>query len=119
MLMKEPHCKGHDTGKKQTVREFIVAQGLSIYNDMNDRLMEIISLKNQIMPGPLDHPSQDLFYLASYDLDNFRSQIFENNLLGHLTLSEKILNDIKTNDEALLKFSYGWIKHKIFGIGMM
>jgi uncharacterized protein len=51
MLLKEPHCKGFQTGNHQSVKEWIENQGLMIYNEMNDLLMEIISLKNITMPG--------------------------------------------------------------------
>ena len=118
MLITEPHCKGHEKGASQTVKAYMEEQGLAIYNDMNDKLMDIISLKNQIMPGPLDPKSGNLFYLASYDLDSFRTQIFEQNLLGNLKLNNKLLDKIKTSDEALLNFGYGWIKHKLFGMGI-
>lgn len=118
MLINEPHCKGHGAGTEQTVKKFVESQELPIYNDMNDRLLEIISLKNQIMPGPLDKVSSELFYLTCYDLDRFRTQITEENLPGNLSLKEKLLNELQQDDTALLRFGYRWIKHKLFGTGI-
>lgn len=116
MLIREPHCRGHESGESQTVREWMASQGLNLYNQMNDLLMEIISLKNQIMPGPLDRNSRKQFYLACYDIDSFRKEIFENHLLKDFKPNESILEQIEKSDPALLLFGYAWIKQKLFGI---
>ena len=67
-LIREPHCKGFYRKKKQTAEEWITIQDIDIYNTMNDKLMDIISLKNRRIPGALDKISADKFYLACYDL---------------------------------------------------
>ncbi len=116
MLITEPHCQGHGRGKTQTVRDWMAAQGLLPYNRMNDPLMEIISLKNRLHPGPLDRNSRKLFYLACYDIDAFRKEIFENGLADDLNPIPAILQQIEKSDPALLLFGYAWIKLKLFGL---
>ncbi|MBU0993864.1 MAG: YkgJ family cysteine cluster protein [Proteobacteria bacterium] len=116
MLIKEPHCKGHEQRKTQTVREWLKDQGLSIYNTMNDMLMEIISLKNRMMPGQLDRHARQLFYLACYDMDTFRTDIFKNNLLSGSMPENTLLELIGNNETALLTFGHAWTKQKLFGI---
>ncbi len=114
-LLKEDHCGGFETETSQTVREWIKDQGIAEYNLMNDLLMETISLKNRLKPGPLDITAKRLFYLACYDLDNFRTHIFEKNLLKNQNPSEDLLNRIKSNDIELLRFSLTWIRQALFG----
>ena len=82
MVLKEPHCRGFNTGKTKTVQQWIDEQGIAIYNEINDKLMQIISLKNRRMPGVLDIKARHLFFTALYDLDSFRSQITNNGLLA-------------------------------------
>lgn len=115
MLLKEPHCLGFNEKRSQTVREWIADQGISIYNEMNDRLMKIISLKNRRAPGQLDMKSRHLFHMALYDLDTFRSQIFENSMLGDFNPDADTLEAIRKDDVALLKLGYKWIKRILFG----
>lgn len=115
MLLKEPHCKGFQTGKHQSVQEWIENQGLMIYNEMNDLLMEIISLKNVTMPGHLDIKSRHLFHMASYDIDSFRNKIFNKGLLNSADYDEHLLSKAKEDDTALLKISLKWLQKKIFG----
>lgn len=115
MLLKEPHCLGFNEGKTQTVREWIVSQDIAVYNEMNDLLMEIISLKNRLMPGPLDIKSRMFFYMACYDLDTFRSHIFEKGMLKDHNLDADTLDLVKKDDEALLKLGLKSIKKVFFG----
>ena len=87
MLLKEPHCLGFNCEQTQTVREWIESQGIAVYNEMNDLLMDIISLKNRLMPGgSIDDKSRRIFNMACYDLDTFRSHIFEPQKRAHSPL---------------------------------
>jgi Fe-S-cluster containining protein len=114
MVLNEPHCLGFQEKKEQTVRQWIANQGLGVYNEFNDMLMEIISLKYSKIPGPLDIKSQHIFHLALYDLDGFRSQIFSNSLLKDYNADQKLRNDAATSDEALLKLGLAWVKRQLF-----
>jgi Fe-S-cluster containining protein len=109
-LMKEAHCHGFEEGRRQTVRQWIETQGLAPYNEMNDLLMEIISLKNRFRPGALDLKSRHLFQLALYDLDNFRTHIFEKGLLAGEDIDPDLLAELETDDRRLLEFGIEWIK---------
>ena len=116
LLLKEPHCLGFEQAQTQTVEEWIETQGLSIYNQMNDMMMEIISLKNQLMPGQLDLKSSIAFHMACYDLDKFRSHIFEKGILEDGNLDNGTLESLKSDDEALLRFGLEWMKETLFSV---
>ncbi|MFC1814213.1 YkgJ family cysteine cluster protein [Thermodesulfobacteriota bacterium] len=115
LLLKEPHCLGFHQNQNQTVQDWIENQGLTIYNQLNDMLMEIISLKNTLKPGPLDFKSGRLFYLACYDLDTFRSHIFEKGILNDQKIDPGTLDLVKKDDVELLKLGLRWIKKVLFG----
>ena len=113
MLLKEPHCNGFNQHHKQTVREWIMRQGLDIYNEMNDLLMDVIAIKNQFAPGPLDLSASQLFYLACYDLDNFRLHLSKKGVLENLDLESGLLEKAKTDDLSLLKIGMAAIKQTL------
>ncbi len=117
-LIEEPHCKGFGRRNNQTVRQWLAGQDVARHNQMNDRLMEIMSLKNRIMPGRLDPGDADRFYLACYDLDTFRGRILEGDLLAGLVVPEGDLERLKVDDLALLDFGLAWIGHVLFGADM-
>jgi len=114
MIIKETHCLGFDNGKEQTVREWITEEDIEPYNRMNDMLMEIISLKNQIIPGELDIKSGYLFRTALYDIDAFRSQIFSNGIEPDSIISNDDIISAKQDDTALLRIAFSWVKQNIF-----
>jgi len=113
-LIKEPHCRGFEQERAHTVRQWIQNQKIAGYNEMNDMLMEIISLKNHTRPGPLDMKSSHFFRIALYDLDRFRPHIFEKGLLDDFHLDSDILEAVKNDDVELLKLSHRWIKQILF-----
>ena len=113
--IQEPHCKGGCHTPDLTVAQWLKGQDVELYNYWNDKLMTLISLKNRIVPGKLDGVMSDRFYLALYDLDEFREKIFNQDLLGALKISAGLLDTIKQNDEALLDFGFRWVGHMLFG----
>ncbi|MCP4671221.1 MAG: YkgJ family cysteine cluster protein [Desulfobacula sp.] len=117
-LIEEPHCKGFKKKSNQKVREWLKGQNVAKHNRENDRLMELISLKNQVLPGKLEGALFDKFYLALYDLDEFKEQIFKNDLLSELNISKGLKEHIKKDDEVLLNLGLDWVKFILFGIKM-
>jgi Fe-S-cluster containining protein len=113
-LLKEPHCMGFKKRTDQMVRQWINDQEIAAYNHINDKLMEIISIKNQSHPGPLDHKSRHLFCMALYDLDNFRSRIFENGLFDNFEVNPQKLETARTDDTALLEVGMEWVRKVLF-----
>jgi len=116
-LLKEPHCRGFEQNGSQTVAEWITGQDLAVYNRLNDRMLEIISLKNQRHPEPLDVKSQYLFRLALYDLDEFRVHVFEKGILADMTPDADQLEAARTDDVALLELGMAFVKWELFGVG--
>jgi hypothetical protein len=114
MLLKEPHCLGFNTHNSQTVQQWINDQGVGIYNHFNDQLLEIIHLKNQLRPGPLDLKSRHLFYVALYDLDRFKTQAFKTKLLNNLDVDPQKMTAAEIDDTALLEVAMGWVKQVLF-----
>jgi Fe-S-cluster containining protein len=110
MLLKETHCLGFNEPNEQTARQWLKDQKVEIYNHINDHLMDIISLKNRLLPGMLDLKYQHLFYTALYDLDNFRIRIFEDGLLENIEVDPHKLQTAGTDDTALLKVAIEYIK---------
>lgn len=110
ILLKEPHCLGFQEGGLRTVRSWVNDQGIGIYNEMNDLLMEIISLKNQLHPAPLDIKSRHIFHMACYDLDAFRNQ------LDTIDADPETLEAARHDDTALLKLGLAWLKKMLFNV---
>jgi len=114
MVLQEPHCLGFRAARRQTADQWMQGQEIETYNAINDQLMEIISLKNRLRPGPLDLKSRHLFYTALYDLDCFRAQIRENGLPGNADIDAVSIEQAMEDDVELLKVGMAWIKKVLF-----
>ncbi|OGR10184.1 MAG: Fe-S oxidoreductase [Desulfobacterales bacterium RIFOXYA12_FULL_46_15] len=115
-LIEEPHCKGFGVKTDLTVEEWLKGQDVQTHNEHNDALMDLISLKNRILPGKLEGAQADIFYLGLYDLDEFLSRVFNGNLLETVSVPKAILKKIRMDDEALLNFGIAWVTWMLFGI---
>jgi Fe-S-cluster containining protein len=113
MLLRESHCLGFEADKTRTLQQWIDDQGIAVYNENNDKLMQIISLKNRRIPGPLDIKSSRLFFTALYDLDKFKWQIQHSGLLDNLKINSGIIDTAVENDVALLDLALIWIEHAL------
>ena len=116
MLLKEPHCLGHNEPHKQTVAQWIEDQEINAYNSVNDKMMQIITFKNRGLPGPLDLKARRLVYLALYDLDNFRKQSFDNGLLDNVDLDPQKLASAETDDITLLEIGIEWVRQALLKV---
>jgi len=114
MLLRESHCLGFEEGRTQTPRQWTDEQGLAVYNENNDKLMKIISLKNRLIPGAIDYESGRRFHTALYDLDNFRSQIQDTDLLDNFCVSSRLMDAALRDDVALLDLAIQWVGRDLF-----
>ena len=114
MVLKEAHCCGFDDGQTTTVQQWIENQDIAVYNEINDKLIQIISLKNSRRPGVLDLKTRHMFFTALYDLDSFRSQITNNELLADLQIDSSLLDKALEDDVALLEVGMKWLERVLF-----
>jgi Fe-S-cluster containining protein len=116
-LVKEEHCLGHDEPRTLTVREYRKEQGVEQYDELTKEWRDIILKKRSSGPtvGNPSAKSMDLFYLASYDLDNFRvfvtSPFFHDVYDIEPSYFQKLLSD----EVELLAFAARYLKQVLFG----
>ncbi|MCU0540115.1 MAG: YkgJ family cysteine cluster protein [Desulfobacterales bacterium] len=112
-LLREPHCRGFEGPTRQRVDEWVACQGLSDYNRENDRLLELIALKNRRHPGPLSSATGDRIFTALYDADAFRAALAGGRLPGGTALCEQFPGAARGDDLALLHAGLAWARHLI------
>jgi len=119
-LVKEPHCKGHEEEKLQSVEQFREEQGIEDYDRVNrgwiDIIMKMASWKNLGGPHGKDVPPQvkQMFFLVSTDVDGFRQFVLESKFLDTYEIDPEAVELIKENDEALLMLGFDWLKNVMF-----
>ncbi|MGB5421534.1 MAG: hypothetical protein WBN03_05205, partial [Desulfobacterales bacterium] len=90
-------------------------QGLEPYNRFNDLFLEMISLKNRLIAGPLTPEPESLFYTAMYDIDSFRNLISQKSFAERWGIDSADLSMLEADDSQLLRFAHACVKKFVFG----
>ncbi len=102
-------CLGLLEQTEWTVEQWVVNQGVDVYQKMDEGFKEIpLKLKFTGFAG-LDRHIKEMFLMACYDLDKFRKFIFESSFLKVFNVSEETTNKLKTDDLELMHFGFNWL----------
>lgn len=112
VLLKEKHCHGFLEKENQTAVKYSLDQGLTRYNEMNDRMASLLQHEKIRRGMKLTTEETELFVLALYNLDSFREQLEA----GGLPNQEQYLSQQETctDDEQLLLFAMDWLSSVLF-----
>jgi len=114
-LLKEAVCQGYQEDKTQTVIEWQDQQGINDYNAMGDEFKEITLHKFFESPENLTPQKVEMFFMVCYNIDKFRSFIFDSSFFDKFEVSDDQQKEMKTDDIALLRFGYQWLRFALFG----
>lgn len=113
-LLKEEICKGLEEPKQWTLREWIADQGIDQYNTFGE-LFKPIALHDWFKEGkPLSPQQIEMFYMVCYNQDGFRRFVFNTTFLDRFDLEPDLVEQLKTDKEALLKFGFDWLRFCLF-----
>jgi Fe-S-cluster containining protein len=114
-LVKEAHCQGFEEKKHWNVDGWLADQGLSLYNELNDAWMEIITAKASL--GPAEHVVRkiQMFFMVSYNLDRFRDFTFGSRFLDMFEFDDEAVERFRSDDVSLLRMGFDWLNFSLFG----
>ena len=90
-------------------------QKIAERDQLEEGFRELVSHPWFIGGRQLDPKRIELFYMACYDLDKFRSFIFESSFLERFDLEPDLLQQLERDDEQLLQFAFRWLRFAVFG----
>lgn len=108
-------CQGLKQEEKRRIADWLIEQGVPVYDEMNDLFSHITS---PLRAQDLDITNPQIYkmvFMALYNLDKFRNFIFQSSFLNRFDIESTRIEKIKRNDLELLKFSFDWIKFGLFG----
>ncbi len=114
-LMKEEVCKGFEQGKEWSVRGWKTDQGVKKYEEFGELFKEV-TLHNYFKRGMALPPRKmEMFHLVCYNLDEFREFLYQTSFFDRFEVEKELQGKMKTDDEALLRFGFQWLKFSLFG----
>ena len=115
-IVKEPHCKGFEEPKHWTIGEWRADQGVDVRDEMNKEWLRLIMRRKSYgFQASLSEAAKRMFFMASTDLDHFRSFVFESSFLDTYIVDEETLEKIKNDDVELMFFSFKYLANTLFG----
>jgi Fe-S-cluster containining protein len=115
-LLEDEFCEGHKEPRQWTVPEWREDQDVAAREELEAGFREIVS-HPWFIGGTrkLDPKRLDMFFTACYDLDKFRTFVFESTFLERFDLEPAVVEKLREDDDELLRFAFRWLKMALFG----
>jgi len=114
-FVNEPHCKGFDEKCQWTVADWRKDQGVDLRDEVNAAWTDLVVHKKSFPPNiKLTPKAKEMFFMVSYNIDEFRRFVFDTTFLQRMPVDDKARQELKTDDVALLKFGVQWLKSILF-----
>jgi len=113
-LFEDDFCQGHGEPRRWTVQEWMDDQGVAEQEALEQGFRELVSHPWFIGGRQLDAKRIEMFHMAAYDLDTFRRFVFESTFLDRFEVEEETVEEMRTDDEALLRFAFRWLRFALF-----
>jgi hypothetical protein len=98
-----------------TVREWRADQGVDVRDEINAEWTDLLVRKRSFPSNiKLTDQSKQLFFMVSYNIDQFRRFVFESSFLERYDVDAETIEKIRQDEVALLKFGLTWLKDILF-----
>ncbi len=117
-FVQEDHCRGFEEDREWTVDEWRRDQGVDIYDAVNAEWTDLIVRKRSIPSNiRLTQKTKNMFFTASYNIDQFRRFVFESSFLDLYDVDKKTVERIQADELELLEFGFQWLRWLLFKEG--
>jgi hypothetical protein len=116
---RPPHfCLGRQESRLWTVSQWARDQEARAYHEMTAAWADVKFLfRNDPWgaEGP-NGPRAKMAFMAAYNIDRFRDFVFHSTFAKRYRIPSAVLRKMKTDDRALLKLGFEWIRFFLWGI---
>jgi len=113
-LFEDDFCEGHGEQAGWTVKEWRRDQGVDAHEEMEAGFRDLVSHPWFIGGRKLDPRRMEMFFMACYDLDKFRSFVFKSTFFERFELEPQLVDQLRTDDMALMRFAFRWLRYALF-----
>ena len=114
-LFEDDFCHGRRTARSWTVESWRHDQGLEEGEDLEKGFRDLVGHPWFIGGRQLDPRRIELFHMAAYDLDTFREFVFSSSFLQRFAVDDRLVEELRRDDRALLTFALRWLRFAMFG----
>lgn len=114
-LLEDDFCHGREEQRRWTVDSWQRDQGVREAEALEQGFRELVAHPWFIGGRRLDPKRMHMFFTAAYDLDTFREFVFSSSFLQRFALDHDLVEALRTDDHALLRFAFRWLRFALFG----
>jgi len=114
-LLREDVCQGYQEPREWTVRQWLDDQRMDEYDQWGEQYKELTLHEYFQKGGRLSPEKMRMFFTACYDPDKFREFVLESTLLERFEVDEDFVEEMRYDDEGLLRFAFLWLRFSLFG----
>jgi Fe-S-cluster containining protein len=113
-VVEESHCRGFGENKSWTLDEWIDHEGAAEYSTMNDQWLKLVTASRKLEGKAITQKMQ-MFFMASYNLDKFRTFLFESRFFDLFEVDSDLKKELRNQDVSLMEFGIKWLGFSLFG----
>ena len=114
-IVKRDFCLGFGKGKLHSVKKWRDTQNAAYYEQINDEWKKLTHHEDFSSVNLIEGHQRDIFFLGSYNIDEFRNVVFNTDFQKYFDVGKKVLKQIKSSETELLLFAFRWMRHVLFG----
>ena len=116
VLFEDDFCHGRETGRTWTVEEWRRDQRVDEQEALDAGFRSVVA-HPWFIGGTrrLDRRQLEMFVMAAYDLDTFRTFVLESTFLRRFVIEPECEQRLATDDDALLDLAFRWLRFALFG----
>ena len=116
VLVREPHCKGHEEDRTINIQDYREEQKVEDYDQYNVEYFQLILKKKSMGPGVGKPPemSLQLFFMACFDQDRFRRFVLSPAFKSNYTIDDETYASIEKDDIALMYFGFRLMRQVLY-----
>ena len=85
-----------------------------MYNAKNDQWLKLVTSSRKLGGEEITRKIQ-MFFMASYNLDKFRTFLFESRFFDLFEVDSDSKKELENHDVALMQFGIEWLRFSLFG----
>jgi len=115
-MVKEATCLGHQEDRRISIDDYRKEQGAVEYEEKGRGWRQLVLKRKSAGPGIGKPPaiSNQLFFMASYDLDRFRAFVISDSFNRTYDIPVETMAELVADDGKLMEFGFNFLRHVLF-----
>lgn len=114
-IIRRDFCLGFKDAGSRLISEWRESQDMDLREAVNGLWATITHHPAVDRLNLLEGAGRDMFFLGSYNPDEFRRMVFETDFLKYFIVDETTLEEVREDDVELLALAFQWLRTVLFG----